>query len=498
MENHFNLIDEPWIPVVDVGLVSLRDVFFREDFRALGGNPVQKIALTKLLLAIAQAACTPQDEDEWQQLGWQGMSSRCLAYLDKWHDRFYLYGDMPFLQMPAIHKAAVQSFGAVQAEIATGNTTVVTQFQIERPLPDADRAVLLITLMGFALGGKKTDNSVVLSPGYAGKANDKGRPSTGKPGPAVAYLGLLHSFCLGQHLQLTLWLNLLSHSHVQDSGIYPAGTGAAPWENMPQGEDCPIAKQLKSSLMGRLLPLCRFCLLAAEGIHYSEGIAHSGYKEGMVDPSAAVNYSGKDAKVLWANPERRPWRELTALLGFIQQQNSGFECFQLRVSTGRARQQQIVFAVWSGGLRVSSNAGEQYASGTDDMVESVLWLSGEDFGSFWFEHLKTEMGGMDSLAKSLYGCTVAYFKNMLMEGEAHAAAACNLFWQLAEHDAQQLIDNCGSGVEACAAREQLRHRFADYAQQMYNRFCPQDTARQLNAWARCRPNFAKYLEQEPA
>jgi len=44
VENRFNLVDEPWIPVVDVGLVSLNAVFSQPEYRALGGNPVQKIA----------------------------------------------------------------------------------------------------------------------------------------------------------------------------------------------------------------------------------------------------------------------------------------------------------------------------------------------------------------------------------------------------------------------------------------------------------------------
>lgn len=60
MENRFNLIDEPWIAVVDVGLVSLTDIFSQPELRALNGNPVQKIALTKLLLAIAQSATRRQ------------------------------------------------------------------------------------------------------------------------------------------------------------------------------------------------------------------------------------------------------------------------------------------------------------------------------------------------------------------------------------------------------------------------------------------------------
>ncbi len=81
MENRFNLIDEPWIAVVDVGLVSLKDIFSQPGLRAFNGNPVQKIALTKLLLAIAQAAVTPADDSAWQRMGWQGMANRCLQYL---------------------------------------------------------------------------------------------------------------------------------------------------------------------------------------------------------------------------------------------------------------------------------------------------------------------------------------------------------------------------------------------------------------------------------
>ena len=174
--NHFNLIDEPWIPVADVGRVSLRQIFTHHEYRALGGNPVQKIALTKLLLAIAQAAYTPENDQDWADLKVAGMAEKCLEYLDRWHERFYLYGDKPFLQMPAIKAAAIQPFGAVLPEVSTGNTTVLNQGQIERPMTDADKALLIVQLMGFGLGGKKTDNSVNLSPGYQGKSK------TGKPG----------------------------------------------------------------------------------------------------------------------------------------------------------------------------------------------------------------------------------------------------------------------------------------------------------------------------
>lgn len=497
MEQHFNLIDEPWIPVADKGRVSLRQMFTEPGLRALGGNPVEKIALLKLLLAIAQAAATPEDEDAWRTMGADGLASKCIAYLEQWHDRFDLYGERPFLQMPSIAAAECKSYGTVQPEVATGNTTVLNGGQLERVLTAGEKAVLLVCQMGFALGGKKTDNSIVLSAGYAGKRNDKGKSSTGKPGPSVAHLGLLHTCLLGDDLRQSLWLNLLTREQVEKSQRFPAGVGTAPWEQMPTGEDDAIARALRQSLLGRLVPLCRFCLLAETGVHYSEGITHPGYKEGGCDPTVAVNWSGKEPKVLWVNPEKRPWRELTALLGFLAQQRSaGFECMQLTASVDRACQHVEALGVWSGGLRVSSNAGEQYVSGTDDFVESLIILHSAELGDLWFAQLQTEMAALDELAKGLYGRVLGYFRAQLVDGADLSAQATHLFWQLCERDFQALLDHCEQGEANAKARAQLRRRFASYAQQAYDRYCPKDTARQLDAWARCRPNHSKYLQQE--
>jgi CRISPR system Cascade subunit CasA len=491
MPERFNLIDEPWIPIAGGGRVSLMDVMTHPEYRALGGNPVQKIAVLKLLLAIAQATCTPEDDTAWKALGVAGLMRACCEYLARWHDRFYLYGEQPFLQMPGIVRAEIKSYGAVEPEIATGNTTVLLQSQIERPLPDADKALLLLEQMAFALSGKKADNSVVLSPGYAGKKNNKGKPSSAKAGSAVAHMGLLHNFWQGESLQITLWLNLLNAQDVQDCGFYPEGVGVAPWEVMPEGEDCPVARKLRDSLQGRLVPLGRFCLLTGQGLHYSEGITHRNYKEGAVDPSVAVNLSVKDPKVLWTDTQKRPWRELTALLSFFEQNSSrGFSCLQLQ-SWGRVRSAVQQFALWSGGLRVSSNAGEQYVSGSDDFVESVLWLHSDRLGCIWFSYLQCEMQELDQLAKTLYGCVMAYFKAQMCDGKKIAPEATNLFWQLCERKAQALVDACAPENET--SRFALRHSFATYLRQTYDQFCPQETARQMDAWAQCRPNIKRYL-----
>ncbi|QHS11559.1 type I-E CRISPR-associated protein Cse1/CasA [Sinimarinibacterium sp. NLF-5-8] len=497
MQNHYNLIDEPWIPIADQGRVSLHRLFNDPTLRALGGNPVQKMAVMKLLLAIAQSAYTPADHQQWQKLGVKGLAEKCQQYLQHWHHAFYLYGEQPFLQMPQIQKAAEQSYGTVQPEIATGNTTVLNQSQVERVLDDADRAMLIVVLPGFALGGKKTDNSITLSTGYTGKQNDKGKPSTGKPGPAVAHMGLLHNVLIGQNIWQSLWLNLLAQEQIENSQRYSGGVGCPPWEKMPQGEDCPVARALKNSLMGRLIPLSRFVLLADQCIHYSEGIAHANYKDGQCDPSVAVNWAGKEPKALWCNPDKRPWRELTALLSFIsQQQSSGFECLQITAGLTRATQAVETFALWSGGLRVSSNAGEQYASGGDDFVESQLWLYSETLGEIWFAQIKSEMAELDELAKSLYGRVMGYFKEQLVDGKNQAALATQMYWQLCERDFQQLLDHCGQDAQSQSIRKTLRTHFARYVQQSYDHYCPKQTARQLDAWAKCRPNLTSYVAQE--
>ena len=126
-ENRFNLIDEPWIPLADTGLVTLKQLFSDSPCRSLGGSPIEKIALNKLCLAIAQAAATPNDDDEWGRMRPEGLARECLSYLERWHDRFYLFGERPFLQIPAIRSAELKPYGTVSPEVSTGNSTVFFQ-----------------------------------------------------------------------------------------------------------------------------------------------------------------------------------------------------------------------------------------------------------------------------------------------------------------------------------------------------------------------------------
>ncbi len=497
----FNLTTSPWIPLSGQSLVSLSHVFADKQANALGGDPVLKIALYKLLFAIAQASFTPQDEAERRAMGKEGLRERCLSYLNQHAVLFDLYGKKPFLQMPAICSAREVPYGVIQTEIASGNTIRVGHYQIAKPLTEAEKAQLLVTQMSMSLGGKKTDNSVVLSEHYTGKCNDKGKPSTGKAGPGMGFMGFLHSFVIAENVFDTLWLNLLSHDQIAAQSMFSCGLGTAPWEQMPVGEDCPTAQALKNSLIGRLVPLSRFCLLTESGMHFSEGLAHKTYLEGMSDPTVSVNWHGKKPKVLWARPAVRPWRELTALLSFLG--HEGKEAFtnpQLKYGLTHAVNEQIPFAIWAGGLSVTANAGEQYTSGGDDVVESCVWLDSEAVGESWFAQLKQEMMTMSAIAKSLYASVCAYYSDIgaLPSGPGFAARATTVFWNRCESLFASLVMACEQTPEAQQARAALRQAMIAHAQVAYSSQSPHATARQMDAWAKNQPNLKKYLNTESA
>ena len=281
MDNRFNLIDEPWIPVADAGLVSLRQLFSNSELRALGGNPVQKLALMKLLLAIAQAAATPENDEQWQAMTSTTLASQCLDYLTKWHDRFYLYGEKPFLQVPEVislinsrtakklasaktpakqNKARQlgepKEFGAgFYPDLPSENNTILSHTLVDKDLNDAEKALFLLTLMNFAFGGKRVEKDTISLAGQV-----FGNRYTAPAGPSLGgSKGMLHNFPITNSLVETLWLNLLTHADINSLARWPSGIGSPPWERMPKTERDCIAKTLRTSYMAtadRIISVC--------------------------------------------------------------------------------------------------------------------------------------------------------------------------------------------------------------------------------------------------
>ena len=518
MQNRFNLIDEPWIPAIGKGFASLGDLFSDPHIPALGGNPVQKIALTKLMLAIGQAACTPETTEELEQLAPETFRKACRAYLEEKRDRFWLFGDKPFLQMPAVRRlieerrqlelkaaptapAKKKEAAEKQAEenalprpIGTGfypdlpaeNNTILSQFQMLETTDPAEMALFVVTLMNFAFGGKRIEKNLApLSQGFTGKS------ISAKPGPSIGnYAGYLHSFLTGPTLCETLLLNLLSQEQIRDNPYWKSGLGTPPWEQMPEGEDCPAANNLKNSYMATLLSLSRFVLLDGEGIYYVEGLQYPSHKEGWREPGMTINDQEKQPKVVWVDPEKRPWRELTSMLAFLESSaNKGFDCQFISYGLTRATQKHPQFGIWSGGLRVSANSGDQSVKQDNDFVESLFLFRSSEIGKPWYDRFKLEMEHLDQLSKRVYAATRSYFAKQNMDGGDLASNASGLFWQLCERRFPELVDACYETDKLPA----IRKASEAIALQSYDAFCPKESARQIDAWAECRPNFAKHF-----
>ncbi len=513
LENRFNLIEEPWIPVIDKGRLSLRQIFSAADNRGLGGNPLQKLAMTKLLLAIAQAASTPEDDEALENLETTELARNCLDYLDKWHDRFWLYGEKPFLQMPAINglieqrkchelkeakkesdrriaeeNALPKSLGmGFYPDVPSENNTILSQYQVPKVLSDADKALFVVSLMNFALGGKRVEKNLddPLMLGYSGKTpSAKSAPSLGN------FVGYLHSILVGETLIDTLFLNLLSYQQIKGNAYWTMGLGTAPWEEMPSGVECPTAKKLKSSYMATLISMSRFVLLHGDGIYYVEGLHYPSHKDGWREPSMAVNADGATIKIKWIDPNKRPWRELVSLLAFMGTAAlSGYECQFIKYGYNRFRQRYNKIGVWSGGLRVSWNAGDQSVKQENDFVESLVFLDTTILGELWYNQLKIEMDALDKLSKTVFASTYGFFKAQNMSDTSLADQASTLYWQLCERRFQELVDAC----EPPYATKKLRNAFAQSAINAYDTYCPKESARQIDAWAKNRPNLINYL-----
>ncbi|MCX7419853.1 MAG: type I-E CRISPR-associated protein Cse1/CasA [Planctomycetia bacterium] len=108
----FNLIDEPFIPCLDMqGMpceLSLRDTLLRaSDLRELrDDSPLVTVALHRLLLAILHRNFGPVSLTKWKELWSRGRFDDAVLtnYFEQWHERFDLFHpERPFFQVAEIN-----------------------------------------------------------------------------------------------------------------------------------------------------------------------------------------------------------------------------------------------------------------------------------------------------------------------------------------------------------------------------------------------------------
>lgn len=492
--NHFNLIDEPWIPVVGEEARSLRNVFASYAPSHLGGTPIQQLSVLKLLLAIAQRAMTPTDERQWLSTGAEGLGRQCIEYLEAHHDLFFLYGKQPFLQFPILEKLethkgdplTTMSIGKpFHPDVPAENETVLNQFQVNRTPTEAEKALFLISIMNYNAGGKRVAHIPPLSPHFTTKGK------SAKPGPSLGnYNGYTQSCLWGSSILETVWLNLFTKEDFAKFPQWHDDPIAPPWELMPKGEDDEVARKLKSSHMGTLVGLSRFTLLKDDGILFAEGIQYPSHKEGWREPFMTIR---AENKVQFLDTSRKPWRNLDALLALtFSDTSNNVTCVQIQEFLLRARNAVPSFGIWSGGLQVRGTAGDQSVKQSDDFIQSLVFLESEVLGTLWFNTLETEMRWLETAGNTLRISVKRYHQELNEKKSTADKVVAERYWEYCETLFQDLIDAC-SDQEALLG---IRKKIAIKIDTLYSTFCGRDTARQMVSWVKHRPIITRITHKE--
>lgn len=323
-----NLAFDPWIPVVDrnQGLtqVSLCDAFQKaESLLDLAVRPDERIALMRLLIAVAQAALDgPADRADWIRSS-ERLAGAVTRYLKHWLRAFELFGDGPrFLQLPGLKPLKAgehdEKAGALTSKLdlalASGHNDTLFDNAGGNPrtFQPHELALRLMTFQCFSPGGRI---------GVA-RWGDTDTPGGGSSNHAPCLQNsMVHAYIRGSSLLQTIHRNLLSKEFVER--VYGPGRWGQPvWERMPASfEDTHAIRNATTTYLGRLVPLSRAILLDEDGIHVilGNGLAYPafGSEGGFRDAAATVvmrNNKGKQEHgILSLNLDKALWRELHSL-----------------------------------------------------------------------------------------------------------------------------------------------------------------------------------------
>ena len=229
----YNLLDEPWIPVrlvdgtiADVGLLEL--LRRTTDIADLACElPTQSIAIQRLILAIAYRVATPHDTRDWVRQWEDGApTEQMIEYLERWRDRFYLFGGrFPFMQVADLRTAkdGVSGLEKLIADVPNGEQFFTTRHgRALACIPPSEAARWLVHAQAYDPSGIRS--------GAVGDSQVKG--GKGYPiGPAwCGHLGLV--WLKGKDLDETLVLNLIPASTAALRGVDSSTEwGACSWED---------------------------------------------------------------------------------------------------------------------------------------------------------------------------------------------------------------------------------------------------------------------------
>ncbi len=486
-----NLVSDPWIPVVmQDGAhreVSLDDVFRDgESIADFAANPCQRIALTRLLICIAQAALDgPVDEADWLACR-PRLADAALAYLAKWKHRFNLFGEHAFLQVDGVvgpddsFAKPTRTMDATSANGGTGLTMLWDHAANSDRVQAREASVplMLLCYVNFSCSGK------------VGKAQWRDSLFNGPTAVAPSH-NYLHTYILGRDILDTIHFNLVGKDVVASSVTIGEQTkwGKSIWEQMPVSPDDPVAiENATSSYLGRLVPLSRLVKLTQceSGLSCVVGPPPDALRMNRLpsfrEPAASVLKSRKEdtAYYLPAKADRHVWRDLEAILATERQAGTlSLQPF-LRAFVHTLREPH--FRLWIGGSVKGDNEGKY-----DDLVEWCADLPSACFQDRTLSAYRTGLMHAEEGESQLLGALRKYNKPDKDKPGKDAKQipsefAKAIYWNALDRSFAVLLDAVESHTEDAFACWNMEVRKALLA--AYSQTCPHTTPRQIQAYAR--------------
>lgn len=301
----FSLLTEPWIPLLRSDgtsiTASITDALINPSQWAGvdSTNPVECLALHRLLLAICHRAIGPGDTSQRTALLDTWPSQAIASYLEQWADRFDLFDPTrPFLQTPSLADAELKPrpWTVLAPDRAAGANRVFWDHSLDAnptPITPAAAALALVAHQQFTPGGLVSALRTSATRGTA--------------------CGLLVVIPTGQSLQQTLALALVPQTPADHQ------LDLAAWEQKPPELDAlrnPVAC-VPAGPAQRYTHLSRAVLLQP-----GDTITHLLYGAGLVvadtpipDPMAATITAKAGPMPLTIRESRAMWRDFHALTG---------------------------------------------------------------------------------------------------------------------------------------------------------------------------------------
>ncbi len=330
----FNLVDEPWLPMIDVAgrqvELSLREAFQQAGSlrRLVGDLPTQAFAHLRLLLAVLHRAVSgPASLQHWRAVRDDPAGTLRLVerYLDDWRDRFWLrHPAAPFMQVADLATAKGEVFGLSRIVCDGPGTSAFMTTRLGENLDTAtwaEAARWLVHVHAYDVSGIHT--------GALGDPRVKGGRGYGIGTGWAGQIGGVH--LLGANLWETLLLNLVAPTEIEMAG------GAddlpvwerAPLSSMPEGwvtgaeaayrePTGPVDMYTWPTRRIRLFGDAERCL----GVINAQGDRARPQNRFRVEPMTAWRYSEPQTKAAGQDtympakhdPTRAFWRGLGALL----------------------------------------------------------------------------------------------------------------------------------------------------------------------------------------